>query len=193
VNWPSDVNYVTACVLDRRVPKTIFAGVYTGGTSHGNPAIKIVVITDPKHPACGQRGLVATRALPKHTHVLDYLGFVTTDALCSQTSEYTLRLRDGLSGTGGGWWISAASNNHTEPPKVDAEKFGNEARFVNDYRGTGAARANVEFRLVEDAAGARMCIYTIADIRASVIWGRAYDNGACRAKPKRVQPRAPSS
>lgn len=42
---------------------------------------------------------------------------------------------------------------------VDAARMGNEARFVNDYRGVpGAKRANAEFRVVWDARMRERCM-----------------------------------
>jgi hypothetical protein len=104
--WPPQVNYVSACVFDPRVPKAALSGIWgtktvSGGARGKTPVVgwaRIVPITDPKHPAWGQRGLVAARPIPKQTHILDYAGVVTTDAFCSQKSEYTLRLRDDISG-----------------------------------------------------------------------------------------------
>ena len=92
--------------------------------------IAIRVIDDKMHPACGQRGLFAARKLPPHSYIIDYIGEVHTDTMLSQTSDYTLTFRDGLS--------------------IDGERAGNEARFVNDYRGV-AVRANVEFSFRDDS------------------------------------------
>lgn len=188
-NWPDGVNYVSACVFDRRVPKAAF-GAVTGApaapkrkcppVASAGDVVKIKLITDKAHPACGQRGLIAARVIPKRSHIVDYVGFVTTDEFCSKTSEYTLRLTDNLSGrlVCGVGFPKTVDPPFSQPTSVvDAEKFGNEARFVNDFRGTGAARPNVEFRLVDDGGTRHMAIYALAaDIRASGLSGV----GACR-------------
>jgi hypothetical protein len=89
-------------------------------------AVSIQRIAAVDHPACGQHGLFAARYIPPRTHVVDYAGFVTNEALCSTTSDYILRLTGVLS--------------------VDAERCGNQSRFINDFRGV-AKRANVELVL----------------------------------------------
>ena len=41
--------------------------------------------SDPKHPACGQRGLFAARKLLPGTHIIDYIGEVWSNDTVSQT------------------------------------------------------------------------------------------------------------
>ena len=93
------------------------------------PAVLILPITAPTHPSYGQHGLFATRTLPPGTFILPYLGHyhlnLPTDT--NPDSEYDISLDRELG-------IS-----------IDAEKAGNEARFINDYRKIGD-RANAEFR-----------------------------------------------
>ncbi|OZJ03669.1 hypothetical protein BZG36_03547 [Bifiguratus adelaidae] len=74
---------------------------------------KIRRITDPAHPCCGAYGLFANTTLAPKQHVLDYIGQVCGDDY-DKSSDYVLRFGD-LS--------------------VDAGRMGNEARFVNDFRG----------------------------------------------------------
>src|SRR5690606_29219392 len=69
-------------------------------------------------------GLFAATQLNPKEHVIDYVGYVQLSQHSSQTSDYVLRFEDGLA--------------------IDAEKMGNEARFVNDYRGTNL-KPNVQF------------------------------------------------
>ena len=91
--------------------------------------VQIVRINDIKHPAHDQRGLFAARHLPPDTFIIAYLGLIHTNADTDTDphSNYDLSLdRElGLS--------------------IDATAAGNEARFINDYRGI-ADRANAEFR-----------------------------------------------
>ena len=86
-------------------------------------------ISDEIHPANGQYGLFAAHHLAPDSFILPYLGYVHTEAESDETSNYDLSL-DRDVGIG-----------------VDAATMGNEARFINDYRGVpGADKANVEFR-----------------------------------------------
>lgn len=96
--------------------------------------VKITLISDPRHPAYGQAGLFATRSLPPSTLILPYLGEVhPSDSAAHASSDYDL-------------WL-----DHGGDLAVDASDRGNEARFVNDYRGVpGATRPNAEFCEVWD-------------------------------------------
>ena len=148
-NWPSSIPYLSAPVLSRDVPKDILSTQALSSTSLepstvtiGTPEtpysnIRITAISDPSHPACGQYGLFTTRVHFPDSFICLYLGLVHSTAADSTAklpheadhpkSDYDLSLdRDlGLA--------------------VDAANMGNEARFINDYRGI-ADRPNAEFR-----------------------------------------------
>jgi len=98
--------------------------------------VEIRAITDPAHPACGQHGLFAAQALAPGSFILPYYGTYPPGAGAGSArharSDYDL-------------WLDREAN-----VAVDAERAGNEARFVNDYRGTGRNRPNAEFREVWD-------------------------------------------
>lgn len=96
--------------------------------------VKITPITDALHPACGQAGLFATRALPAGSLILPYVGELhPADAAAHSSSDYDL-------------WLDRSGD-----VAVDAARMGNEARFVNDYRGVpGVVRPNAEFGEVWD-------------------------------------------
>lgn len=105
--------------------------------------VKISPISTASHPACGQSGLFATKDLRPGTFILQYLGEVhaslTQTQLPNSTSpidphadsDYDLSLDREL-GIG-----------------VDADTRGNEARFINDYRGI-ANKPNAEFKEIWD-------------------------------------------
>ncbi|KAI9322172.1 hypothetical protein BX666DRAFT_2016957 [Dichotomocladium elegans] len=78
--------------------------------------VKIKRITDPSHPCCGAYGLFAAQTLQPRQLILDYLGVVEYKTY-DPASDYVLRLGTDLS--------------------IDAAKYGNEARFCNDFRGVG--------------------------------------------------------
>ncbi|KAF2639968.1 hypothetical protein P280DRAFT_490384 [Massarina eburnea CBS 473.64] len=89
--------------------------------------VKVTPISSPSHPANGQYGLYATQHLAPDTFVLPYLGYVHDPTDLDEKSDYDLSLdRDHSIG-------------------VDASKMGNEARFINDYRGVSTC-PNAEFR-----------------------------------------------
>ncbi|KAI8373044.1 uncharacterized protein BYT42DRAFT_646994 [Radiomyces spectabilis] len=85
--------------------------------------IKIKKITEKTHPCCGAYGLFAAQTLQPRQLILDYLGVVEYDGY-DPTSDYVLRYGSALS--------------------IDAAKYGNEARFCNDFRGV-ASGPNVCF------------------------------------------------
>ncbi|KAI9184056.1 hypothetical protein H9P43_003138 [Blastocladiella emersonii ATCC 22665] len=113
-----------------------------------SPDVSIRFIDDPNHPAFPHRGLFAAKKLAPGQHILNYIGIVYPNSSFSPTSDYILTLDSELC--------------------IDADKAGNEARFINDYRGiperaapsSPAAKAksnslgpNAEFRDYRDTAG----------------------------------------
>ncbi|XP_014555159.1 hypothetical protein COCVIDRAFT_103247 [Bipolaris victoriae FI3] len=105
--------------LDPNVPIYKPSGPYTN--------VKITPVTDSAHPAFGQHALCANQQLPPDSFILPYLGYVHDQTDTNETSDYDLSLDREL-GIG-----------------VDASVMGNEARFINDYRGVSSA-PNAEFR-----------------------------------------------
>ncbi|KAI9666593.1 MAG: hypothetical protein M1821_004529 [Bathelium mastoideum] len=155
--WPANFPYLrtltySSTVLPTRlvVPRTCLPPTDTIPIIVPNPPapapnVRITPILDPAHPAHGQHGLFATRRLASDSLVVLYLGRAHTDAESDPASDYDVRLvgaEDDGGGDGGG--IS-----------VDAAREGNEARFVNDYRGVRREGPNAEFRdvWVEGAVG----------------------------------------
>ena len=141
-NWPNDIKYVYDHTYSERVTPEIRAALSrtTSGNEtftkippelikHPCPHLQISIITDLKHPVCGQRGLFAAHHLEPDSFICFYLGHVHTNSMSDTDpySDYDLSLdrEIGLS--------------------VDAARAGNESRFANDYRGIGD-RANAEFR-----------------------------------------------
>lgn len=99
------------------------------------PNVKITPISDTRHPANGQSGLFANRPLAPGSLILPYLGEVhPAGSSAHSSSDYDL-------------WLDRGGD-----VAVDAARMGNEARFVNDYRGVpGAVRPNAEFCEAWDA------------------------------------------
>lgn len=95
--------------------------------------VRITPLADTTHPACGQCGLFAARHLPAGSFILPYLGLFHTEVDADPTSDYDLSLDRSLG------------------VSIDATACGNEARFINDYRGVpipvGHLKgANAEFK-----------------------------------------------
>ncbi|KAH9886574.1 hypothetical protein F4778DRAFT_472658 [Xylariomycetidae sp. FL2044] len=108
--------------LTAEIPRTLKPGP--------SSLVNILPISEPSHPAKGQYGLFAARALPPGSLILPYYGHVHSSSppysLAHEKSDYDL-------------WIDRDAGL-----AVDADRMGNEARFVNDYRGV-RARPNAEF------------------------------------------------
>lgn len=145
--WPEDTKYLRAPSYSKKLIKDKLDTLLLSeaGLSPKDPVlitrgpyanVKITHISDASHPAQGQYGLYATEHLPPGSFILPYLGFVHDQTESDETSDYDLSLDRDL-GIG-----------------VDASKMGNEARFINDYRGISAG-PNAEFRdiLVEVGFG----------------------------------------
>jgi len=149
-NWPQEVLYLTTPSYSKILTPTYLTALRTcpketivippnvpkGPSSH----VKITPIIDPSHPANGQSGLFAVKDLKPGTFILQYLGEIHLSSgptLNSpdphRTSDYDLSLDREL-GLG-----------------IDADKAGNEARYINDFRGVpGAERPNAEFNEIWD-------------------------------------------
>ena len=110
------------------------------------PLVKIRPITTLTHPANGQCGLFAAKDLKPGTFILQYIGEIHA----SPVSTLDEPLLDKPSTTD----THAASNYDLSLDRelgvgIDADKKGNEARFINDYRGI-ADRPNAEFKEIWD-------------------------------------------
>jgi xeroderma pigmentosum group C-complementing protein len=106
------------------------------------PLVQIRPITDPAHPAFKQLGLFAAKDLKPGSLIIPYLGKLHSgiglDAEDAEKSDYDL-------------WLCRAAD-----VAIDAAQAGNEARFINDYRGVPRQRRqgpNAEFREVWDGRG----------------------------------------
>jgi len=104
--------------------------------SHRSKKVYYQKILDPDHPAYGEFGLYCALpdGAPPGTWLLDYIGHISLGEHQDNTSNYV-----------------SDFGVHGEL-SVDAATYGNESRFLNDYRNTGQY-ANVEFKLRWDACG----------------------------------------
>ncbi|PQE25453.1 set domain-containing protein [Rutstroemia sp. NJR-2017a BBW] len=147
-NWPANITYLTTpshsptltpdhlSVLrtSSKESTPIPANIPRGASA----LVRITPITVPTHPANGQCGLFATKDLKPGTFILQYIGDLHAPNPKFKIdphadSDYDLSL-DRDSGVG-----------------IDAAKKGNEARFINDYRGVGE-KPNAEFKEIWDVA-----------------------------------------
>ncbi|KAI9668358.1 MAG: hypothetical protein M1831_001112 [Alyxoria varia] len=143
--WPMDVAFIKSPQYSKQLLREALASIkkYQEHNdalitiSPGQPAsaVRVTKIGDPSHPACGQRGLFASEKISPNTLIIFYLGYVHGPEDCNDHSDYDISLdRDlGLA--------------------IDAAKMGNEARFINDYRGTTHTGPNAEFRDCYVSAG----------------------------------------
>ncbi|CAO2654430.1 Nn.00g111630.m01.CDS01 [Neocucurbitaria sp. VM-36] len=143
--WPGNTTYLSAPSFSKKLDaekiKTLVSsktdllpGAQILKTSSPSTNVKITPISDSTHPACGQNGLFANEHLLPNAFILPYLGYVHDHTDTDETSDYDLSLDRELG-------IS-----------VDATRMGNEARFINDFRGVSAA-PNAEFRDIHVDAG----------------------------------------
>jgi hypothetical protein len=137
-DWPQELVYLRSPSYSKKLSKEalsalIFhASAMPVGEQLRKPTgpytnVRINKIINASHPACGQYGLFSTQHLPPDSFILPYLGYVHDQSDTNESSDYDLSL-DREHGIG-----------------VDASMMGNEARFVNDYRGIGGA-PSAEFR-----------------------------------------------
>jgi hypothetical protein len=131
-HWPTHVQYLTVPHFHSSVSSDALSFL-RGGSSKGispTPAAQslgvIRPIIDSSHPANGQHGLFAARKIPARTLIVEYIGEVHSDE--RPTSDYDISLY----------------RFPGESVGMDAAIMGNEARFVNDYRGV-RPKPNAQF------------------------------------------------
>ncbi len=179
-NWPSSIPYLSKPTCSERLTKGQLTALRTQpkdvpevpASTPLSPcaAVRITLITsvysffpyirsdapsDTKHPACGQRGLFATKDLPPGSFILCYIGELHSSVSDADKAEYGESDYD-------------LTVDREADIAVDAREMGNEARFINDFRRVpaapgaetkkgkeGQAVANAEFREMWDGRPGR--------------------------------------
>ncbi|RYP75829.1 hypothetical protein DL771_002093 [Monosporascus sp. 5C6A] len=145
-NWPTTVTYLTQPVYSpvllegqRRALKIRSPELTTEIPSNlprgPSPVVRIVPIAEASHPAYQQSGLFAARFIPPGSFIVPYYGIVHPSLSSNNDGQ-----NRGHGKSDYDLWL-----DHEADIAVDAEKAGNEARFVNDYRGV-SERPNAEFK-----------------------------------------------
>lgn len=132
-NWPEDIVFLNTPIYAKpsqraQLQSTLNPLKLPVLRTPSSSNVQIRNISDPSHPAHGQRGLFAARSLVPDTFIYFYLGFVHGPEETNPSSNYDLSLDRELQ------------------IGVDATHMGNEARFINDYRGIRLEGPNAEFR-----------------------------------------------
>lgn len=162
-NWPKGVTYITTPSPSPALSKSqslIELNTPPIGTNviplppSPSSLVHIKPITSATHPANGQYGLFAAKPLKPSTLVILYVGYLHTAEESDPSSSYDLSV-DAESGVG-----------------IDATHMGNEARFINDYRGV-AERPNAEFKDVWIQAGKNI----VRGIGVFVLSGKGREKG----------------
>jgi SET domain-containing protein len=129
-NWPSHVVYLKQ---NQWTKEAKAVPLPTGTpTQYTQRSVKIKRISNPQHPANGQYGLFSMEKIKAKAYILDYCGIVSLHDKVSETSDYSMKFVGNLA--------------------MDAEKYGNEARMINDYRGI-QEKPNAEFDHYVDQKG----------------------------------------
>jgi hypothetical protein len=134
--WPQNVQYLSAPSYSKQISAVTVAALHAKPPTsevvpmRNGPSWNVAIkpITLSHHPAKGQYGLFAGKHLAPESFILFYVGTVHGESDTDPASDYDLSLDRGL-GVG-----------------VDAAKAGNEARFINDYRGISDEGPNAEFQ-----------------------------------------------
>ena len=136
--WPAGILYLRAPYYSKKLPEEALQTLTFAksdlpaseealktGPPYNN--VKITKISDSNHPASGQYGLFANQHLLPDSFILPYVGYVHDKNETDEASNYDLSL------------------DRDHGIAVDASRIGNEARFINDYRGVTSS-PNAEFR-----------------------------------------------
>ncbi|KAI5124430.1 hypothetical protein M0805_008314 [Coniferiporia weirii] len=160
-HWPNGLRLLHAMSYSPSIPLDVLqfikgsvhasnAGRIDPSTS--NAPVIIRRIDDPAHPALGQMGLFSTRKIPPRTHIIDYLGEAHVDD--RPNSDYDLSLYRATQPEGGTFTSVG----------IDAAHMGNEARFINDYRGI-KPKPNASFKERRTQSGElRMSIWSGSEV-----------------------------
>lgn len=164
--WPSQIQYISSSRYHSSVNLEARAFIQPNNNSSITIQSRLVgirPISSPTHPAFGQYGLFAAKKIPPRTHIIDYIGEIHSDD--RPASDYDLSLYRSQNG----WSVG-----------IDASTMGNEARFINDYRGI-RDKPNAIFVDARTASGElRMSIRSSEAIRKGeeilVSYGKAWWN-----------------
>jgi len=173
--WPAELHF-TNQTLWGEVPKNLqfFRHKIADPSAVKRPHhFHIIKIKDKKHPCCGEYGLFAAEPIPKDAALFDYAGHVQVvvgDDKDTSRSSYLLNLftHDGS--------VSGGKTVHID---IDAAKAGNEARFLNDFHGTGKTPNAQFFHYVDQNTGEkRISVKTLrainTDAEILVDYGHRY-------------------
>jgi hypothetical protein len=133
--WPKEINYLNTLTYTSAITPEIKHSLHQAPSNDtiipepSNPSSQVLIkrISVTTHPAFNQNGLFASKTLPPASLIILYLGLVHGSTDADPTSSYDLSF-DAELGVG-----------------IDAQRMGNEARFINDYRGI-AEKPNAEFK-----------------------------------------------
>lgn len=163
-HWPKYLRYTQSYIyhssVSLEVKKTINEGPKSpqrssssqNHNSQKNNHVVIRHITEPSHPAYNQFGLFASKKIPAKAHILDYIGKLSqdfpslkyTNCGCKGEIHADERLTSGMQIRGydltktnclSDYDLSLLRLKNGESIGIDASTTGNEARFINDYRG----------------------------------------------------------
>jgi len=157
-NWPANITW-TATAFDRVGPRPTGAHPIPLLGAHN---VEIRIINNVHHPANGQRGVFATANIGHPTTLGEYSG-----------ERYTVD-----SERGGGKYAALITIIGNQALIIDATRYGNEHRFINDYRGIANA-PNV--RMVADIPNSIIEIETLVPLNQDdellLDYGRDYWKG----------------
>ncbi|KAI9295327.1 hypothetical protein K502DRAFT_315898 [Neoconidiobolus thromboides FSU 785] len=119
--------------------------VFSYDSKKNQKKLKIKALTNKQHPAYPYFGLFSGKSFVKDELLIKYVGWVTGEEGYDKESDYVLSFLNVYS--------------------VDADKMGNEARYINDYRNI-ASKPNCEFREFFDlnTMELAMGVFTLCDI-----------------------------
>lgn len=122
VNWPSNVQFIQQL-------KPLIPDIFSTDIVPPNPIVIITKISDSTHPVCGHFGLYTAVDIPANSAIGFYMGKVITHNPKDPAYLYYI----------------GTINDVTY--YIDAKNYGNEIRFVNDYRKI-AQGPNVKFNKI---------------------------------------------
>lgn len=156
-NWPPNMPYLTVPTYSKSLTPIHLSVLRTksqdildipANTPKGPCAlVKITPITTSSHPANRQSGLFTTKDLKPGTFILQYIGEIHASPLPFASHDAEPAFSNSIDPHANSNYDLSLDREHGIG--IDADKKGNEARFINDYRGI-AEKPNAEFKEVWD-------------------------------------------
>jgi len=133
--WPLSVEYSSRLISGNNLSKEVKKKMVESASSFISENVRVGVVESLNHPAQGEWGLFAAKDLEPGKVLGEYAGKLRMGDVSRKRTKETHTLNVTL-------------NNGNMSVEVDAEKEGNEFRFINDCKNKEIGKPNIKFESV---------------------------------------------